>query len=124
MTVKREPEYGVTYRPDSEHVHPFTDRTSAEAHTSSTGSILMVRDWRKADGFERIPADLRAEMVDAAKEAINAVWADVGATDAATLASNIVRFQEFMWMQLAARWPDNTGTTGHEPRDGQEAAST
>lgn len=53
--------------------------------------------------FKRIPAETRAELIHMAEGRIKDVWADSPeGVDAATLASNVVAAQEFVWMQLAA----------------------
>lgn len=53
--------------------------------------------------FKRIPVETRAELIHMAEGRIKDVWADVPeGVDAATLASNVVAAQEFVWMQLAA----------------------
>lgn len=53
--------------------------------------------------FKRIPVEIRAELIHMAEGRIKDVWADSPeGVDAATLASNVVAAQEFVWMQLAA----------------------
>ena len=47
---------------------------------------------------QRLNAKLRASLIDFAKDRIQAVWNDVGETDAATLAENVVSAQEFAWL--------------------------
>lgn len=48
---------------------------------------------------ERLDPELRADLIEFARDRIESVWADVPeGVDAATLASNVVAAQEFCWM--------------------------
>lgn len=48
----------------------------------------------------RFTPELRADLVAFARVRIQAVWDDVGETDAATLAQNVVLAQEFAWLSM------------------------
>ena len=47
---------------------------------------------------QRLNKQLRSSLIDFAKDRIQAVWDDVGETDAETLAENVVSAQEFAWI--------------------------
>ena len=50
---------------------------------------------------KRLSPEFRADLVEAARERIQAVWADVPeGVDAKTLAQNVVSAQEFFWLSL------------------------
>ena len=46
----------------------------------------------------RLPPELRADLIEFARERIESCWADAGVVPAQVLAENIVLAQEFAWM--------------------------
>ena len=56
----------------------------------------------------RLSPEFRADLVALAADRIQAVWDDVGPTDAQTLAENVVMAQEFTW--LAHQFPVSAPT--------------
>ena len=55
----------------------------------------------ESEAGKRLSSEFRADLVEAARERIQAVWADVPeGVDAKTLAQNVVSAQEFFWLSL------------------------
>ena len=80
----------------------------------------------ESEAGKRLSSEFRADLVEAARERIQAVWADVPeGVDAKTLAQNVVSAQEFFWLAHAFPvLPSSTAPqagalpeTGNELRD-------
>ena len=55
----------------------------------------------ESEAGKRLSSEFRADLVEAARERIQAVWADLPeGVDAKTLAQNVVSAQEFFWLSL------------------------
>ncbi len=65
--------------------------------TEPQEAVEPTEDEREA---LRFTPELRADLVEFARVRIQAVWDDVGETDAATLAQNVVLAQEFAWLSM------------------------
>jgi hypothetical protein len=50
---------------------------------------------------KRLVPEIRADLIELARERIQAVWDDVGETDAQTLAQNVVTAQEWLWLSMS-----------------------
>ena len=60
-----------------------------------------VAPQAESEAGKRLSSEFRADLVEAARERIQAVWADVPeGVDAKTLAQNVVSAQEFFWLSL------------------------
>jgi len=68
-----------------------------------------------ADQPKRLDPEFRATLTEFAQQRIEAVWNDVGETDAATLAQNIVAAQEFAWMSLHVPVPADQVSDSAKP---------
>jgi len=95
------PEFDEFY---AEHGYAETwARLCAEVRARLSSRVVVAAPSDTDRDFKRIPAETRAELIHMAEGRIKDVWADSPeGVDAATLASNVVAAQEFVWMQLAA----------------------
>ena len=74
--------------------------THSWANESQDTTAPIKRRMAPVANPERISREFAAQMVEIATARIQAVWDDVGETDATTLAQNVVAAQEWLWMSM------------------------
>lgn len=85
------------FAPD--HAPHWEDLDDAQRAGSLWWDVAAVIGEREAAANrQKLPADLRADLTEFARDRIEAVWADAGGVPAQVLAENIVAAQEFAWL--------------------------
>jgi hypothetical protein len=83
-----------------------TRRLSGRTEYDSPGHLSLNRaiyDREEGAVTDRLPPELRADLIEFARDRIEQCWEDAGVVPAQVLAENIVLAQEFAWMSHFTR---------------------